>query len=241
MKLHPAILKKETIEKFGYDPSTLALLSMHKVVAKCPDCWKIRITTPIMLNRGKEGRKGSGRCKSCHYDYMHTSNTIKLTKENYTEPTVPELINCFYSGSVSSSRRGTLLATEAMENSCKRRVIKTIRLLSLCKLVNLNPEDSLDTSKFKGSIQDYLLGLNKVELFKITNHILKFHRKLRIDAHGNANVNDALGLLPKLFDRLGVKYEKKNKGRIAIFEGSFYVEGRWIHVDFPGKVYSECQ
>ena len=89
------------------------------------------------------------------------------------------------------------------------------------------------TKTFKEAIKSYLKRQSKVEIFNLISYIFRFHATLSPNYHDRGQIryyiSDSKCLIRPLLDSVGFKY--KTYGRyINIIKGSFFINGRWIHI-----------
>jgi len=152
-----------------------------------------------------------------------------LTKENYIPSKKEEILDICFSGSFQKGKTTSIIISHGRykKSLCLTR-IKTLSILR-----DLGLEDSADTSELKRAAAKALMVDPSVEgAFELMTLILNRKRTLVIKGN-RATINGIQECPRKLIEFLlkkqGVDFYSKN-GIIRIRTGSFFVDGRWIHV-----------
>jgi hypothetical protein len=222
-ELHPAILVKDTIEKFGYDPIKLTEGSGKKVIVCCPEC-----KTKKELKR--QAVKNNWVCAKC--SNIRNAATARARKKEQQFSTIilsdiKILADCVYTYNYrpyTSSRKkaGGKIRGKGLNES----LVEAIKTYTGAT----NPRS--DTVKL--AAKNKIMELGCVQLFSLVCYILETHRTLFLDSRRDDYCLICDAFIPEILNKLGFKfYDMKAPGkerRIRVTKGSFFLNGRWLHI-----------
>jgi hypothetical protein len=216
------ILEKETFEKFGYYPKNLSSRALKKVVVVCDGCGnKKNAAYHYALYRGR-----ARRCCSCSATGVAPNDTVVYNMNDHHL-----LLDLVFRGFL---QRGKKRFVRCSKNNKKITVTPEITL-GILKFFNMI--DNPDMLKLRSRIVEYLIGLSDIEVSNCLTIIFNNHRKLNTLKSGSTYhyyIEDFNGILLSFLDRLGFLYSQSENNsrphRYKIDYGSFFIDGRWVHI-----------
>lgn len=220
----PQVLRNASFKKFGYDPDTLTHASAKRVLRECKFCGKVQDVAMTNATR-------TANCRACVMkDPVKRRNleagfkkiTVALTQENYESTSDEDLVHWFYSASINYSN-GSLTVRLAGKHVPKHKA------LSVFKDLKLDP-DKVSTPSLKEALHKKIMSGNTNALFSRLTYIMTCYRKGYFTKQGDFRITEKQGPIKDIFDRVGVKYSLYDHGVMIIRQGSFFIDGRWLHI-----------
>lgn len=236
------ILHRETYKKFGYWPRDLTTESTKKVLCVCVSCEQIRLVQYRCVRK----KTYTKRCQNCSRKAnapkaaaFHTQFQ-KEKRHRLWDTTVPakitpdfalELFTSYQMCQVSAAfRRNKWPLLRSRVTNLKSEVRPSQKeTISIIKGLGFVTHP-LNTEQFKNGVIGFIRKLPSLERLYVINKILSTkHTRAR---SGGLEVALKFDKWKDIFQMDGIEFESVNikYPTMKITKGSFFIDGRWIHV-----------
>lgn len=233
------ILHKETYKKFGYWPRYLPQQSSkHYVVCECDVCGSIFDRTIYKVNRIKKYDRKDLTCKRCAQVLNgKRANLIQKTKRERQALALKDVsitptlwFEMFSSYSMKPDKGDSNPCMCISQGSSKPTVLNSIKTAVLLRSLNASfiPKNKpqLKTILFRfleSQPLSFRMRVASILASKSGSKRPYENRPNRWHIICNPEKNC------RIFDIPGFQY-RKGSGAIVIYEGSFFIDGRWVHI-----------
>jgi hypothetical protein len=217
VKIHPSILVKETIEKFGYDPRKIGKWSKLHVLRKCLQCGDTHSLRFVDID--------GGWCHKCR-SRAHCARITQDRTITRFQKSLHTLADVWFSFSVidKTYRQGYMSRVQWRYQDVS----------ALMNWLGIR-EHSPGTVCFKRAALKKAQTLSKQDCFKLLTYIFEKKRKLVLYKNilftrDLSRLAPECSLVRLLLHKIGGESHLVKGGNITIDKGSFFVNGRWWHV-----------
>jgi hypothetical protein len=205
------ILHKATFEKFGYRPKALCKTSHKLVISRCPSCMKSR--SHMMMTASKVTL-----CAPCSRLKTGNNNALPSRLVNNKLNDIFFLCDLFYSCNIVPIKNTIRL---------KQQTFRKSETSQICDLLEIN---ILNITNLKNALYEKLIIYDRP--FELLNYIFQKHRTLTITNRNCILFHEYRShkLIQQLMNNCKFIFKPyKQNGAFRIIEGSFFINGGWIH------------